>query len=262
MSQMPEDKKIPDSVLRFKQKQKTFNNKIINNSSVFEDHTNDDKTFKKLENNNFTKKSYQSHSESRHFSNSKQQFNNQKQFNNQQQFDNTQQQFNNQQQRQFGKGERQFGKGERRYGKGERQYGKDQRQYGKGRKSNYYQKMNVVNEDKWCSTNNNVQNDTKNLNTENFPSLGNNSKNNEFKNDKWKNIDNIKNDKGISQLWDQEKKNALFKKELKDQKIQEVYEKRELRKLKIKEENIYHGDEFYDDNDDDEDYDEIFDEDL
>ena len=54
MSQMPEDnkKKFPDSVLRFKQKQKTFNNKIINNSSVFEDNTNDDNTFKKLENNN------------------------------------------------------------------------------------------------------------------------------------------------------------------------------------------------------------------
>ena len=261
MSQMPEDnkKKIPDSVLRFKQKQKTFNNKIINNSSVFEDHTNDDKTFKKLENNNFTKNNYQSDSQSRHFSNYKQQFNNtQQKFNNtQQHFNNTQQQFNNtQQQRQYTNNQKQFGKGERRYGKGERRYGK-------GQKSNSYQKINLVNEDKWCSTNNNVQNDTKNLNTENFPSLGNNSKNNEFKNDKWKNIESIKNDKGISQLWDQEKKNALLKKELKDQKTQDIYEKRELRKLKIKQENIYHGDEFYDDDDDDDDdYDEMFDEDL
>ena len=100
------NKKVPDAVLRFKerQKQKKFNNEIINNSSVFEDHTNNDKTFKQ-----FNKKDNRSYSDSRsnQFNNNRQKFNNEpRQFNNTRQkfnneprqFNNTRQKFNNSQQ--------------------------------------------------------------------------------------------------------------------------------------------------------------------
>ena len=269
------NKKVPDAVLRFKerQKQKKFNNEIINNSSVFEDHTNNDKTFKQ-----FNKKDHRSYSDSRsnQFNNNRQKFNNEpRQFNNtRQKFNNEPRQFNNTRQN-FNNEPRQFNNTRQKFNNSQQQFNNEPRQinnnrqkfnnsqqrfnnsHNRGQKPNYYPNLNIDNEDKWCSTNLDVQNDVKNLNTENFPSLVENCENKEFTNNNWKNIDNIKDDKGITKLWDLEKKNALIKKDLKEQKKQQIYEDRELRKLKIKQENAFHGDDFYDEDEDndDEDYD-------